>query len=137
MDEDPESVSIPGEEDWCDLWHTHVDWQGAGNHGIQERREFLNQLLRLFLAVETHTESWTKPKQQWVVIHENDSREDAVYLHTWNPNRDNYPYAFDGVEWNTDLPGWLDGLIDIQAYECGRRCVDGETTYWIRRRHIG
>ena len=132
----PEPVRIPDEDGWCDLWHTHFDWNGDGNCGIAERQGFIQQLLTFFRDVEAHTANWTKPKQQWIVIHENDSSQDAVYLHTPNPNRNNFPYAFDGVEWNAEVPQWLHDLIDTETHELGRCTFNGAKTFWVRRRNI-
>ncbi|QDT59954.1 hypothetical protein SV7mr_24680 [Stieleria bergensis] len=132
----PESVRIPDEDGWCDLWHTHFDWSGDGNCGTAERRPFIQQLMQFFHDVETHTSTWTKPNQQWIVIDENDSSQDAVYLHTPNPNRDNFPYTFDAVEWGVDVPDWLNDLIDTQTHEFGRCIFNDATTFWVRRRSV-
>ena len=132
----PKTVRIPDEDGWCDLWHTHFDWSGDGNCGVAERQRFIEQLLEFFRDVEAHTANWTKPKQQWIVIHENDSSQDAVYLHTPNPNRNNFPYPFDGVEWNAEVPQWLLDLIDTKTLELGRCTFSGANTFWVRRRNI-
>ena len=65
-----------------------------------------------------------------------DSSHDAIYLHTPNPNRDNFPYEFIGVEWNVECPELLKGLAETPEFELGRCTFNGNVTYWVRKRRI-
>ena len=62
-----------------------------------------------------------------------DPGQDAVYLHTPNPNRDNFPYPFTGVTWGAEP---LEGLAEFVAgsgAEVGRSEYGGTVLYWVRR----
>lgn len=66
------------------------------------------------------------------MITEDDSSQDAVYLHTLNPNGDNFPYAFEGVQWGAELPAWLEEFVDPKRHEVGRCVYQGVVSFWVR-----
>jgi hypothetical protein len=85
-----------GPGSWFDLWHTHVDWKGEGNKNWTVREKFLTKLFRLFRQYKTALKSYPNDYQLWIEIDVNDSGEDAVYIHTKNPNSDNFPIKVPG-----------------------------------------
>lgn len=123
---------LPGPADWFDLWHTHVDWRGEGNSKPDVRRECLRVLFDVWPQVEVLAAQRTGPWQSWVVINVADSGQDAVYLHTPNPQRDNFPYQFKDVTWCVDPPPWLAEFLPDEI-EVGRSEFEGATLYWVRR----
>jgi hypothetical protein len=133
----PDLGALLAEGGWYDLWHTHLDWRGEGNHEWGGRRAFLRDLFGLFDQIELRVRGWSKPAQVWVVVEESDSSQDAVYLHTPNPNRDNFPYTFEGVVWGTELPEWLREFVDPQRHEAGRGVFSGVVSFWVRPRGRG
>jgi hypothetical protein len=73
------------------------------------------------------------PHQEWVVVHESDSAQDAVYLHA--PGRDGrFPYDFVGIEWGVPVPPLLSGLSGLEPLEVGRSTFEGQVQYWLRPR---
>ena len=115
----------PGADAWYDLWHVHPDpTVGVGRW---------NALRDAWERVEQAGRKSGRPWQSWLLIDPADARDDAVYLHTPNPNRDNFPYQFEGVCWGVELPAWLAESIDPSAVELGRSEYDG-VLYWARRR---
>ena len=118
-----------------DLWHTHVDWKGEGNRSPEARQVFLRALFQLFERTETFVGGWNRPAQVWLVIHKGDSGQDAVFVHTPNAHRNNFPYLFDGVSWKVDLPAWLREFVDPQRHEAGRLDYEGAVSYWVRPRN--
>ncbi|MED4532421.1 hypothetical protein [Metabacillus fastidiosus] len=46
----------------------------------------------------------------------NDAGQDAVFIHTPNPNSDNYPYKNHNIDWNCSIPNAFKELIDIKSY---------------------
>jgi hypothetical protein len=129
----PDVARMLAGANWFDLWHTHVDWRGEGNAGPQERQPFLRALFALWAEVETVARDLTCPWQSWLVIDAGDSSQDAVYLHTPNPNRDNFPYPFAGVVWGVEPPDWLAELLTGTGAEVGRSDHEGAELFWVRR----
>jgi hypothetical protein len=78
---------VPASE-WFDLWHTHPSDSAANRWA---------NLLSAWASVEAAGRASGRPWQSWLVIEPDEPRDDAVYLHTPNPNRDNFPYPFEGV----------------------------------------
>jgi hypothetical protein len=126
-------VKLPGVWDWFDLWHTHVDWRGEGNGRPDIRRECVRELFAAWSRIESLAAADLKrPWQSWLIFDTADSGQDAVYLHTSNPNRDNYPYRFEGVTWGADPPHWLAEFL-TDTMEVGRSEFEGGELFWVRR----
>lgn len=107
------------EDSWFDMWHTHLDWSGIGNRGMRPRRQHISALIQLHSNLLTKLESFSRPYQIWMTIHENDSGQDAVFIHTPNENRDNFPFKFDHITWNCPVPQILEGIFNANEYELG------------------
>ena len=118
---------------WFDLWHSHVDWHGRGNRDSEFRRSCLEVLFATWSDVELLTRGLTCAWQSWLLIDPADSSQDAIYLHTPNPNRDNFPYPFDGVSWGVESPSWLADFVGPLDVDLGRSEHDGAVLYWVRR----
>ncbi len=127
-----ELVSCLTGSDWFDLWHTHFDSRGEGNHDPEKRRRYLGMLFAAWEQVEQFARGRRGPWQSWLVIDTADSGQDAVYFHTPNPNRDNFPYAFEGVIWSVVPPAYLAKFIDSHM-QVGRSESNGIALYWIRK----
>lgn len=70
--------------EWYNYQHTHVDFYGYGNLGFGHRREHVAALFTLFELAKSKI---TLPIYQlWVVIEKDDAGQDALYIHTPNPN---------------------------------------------------
>ncbi|WP_443939301.1 hypothetical protein [Pedobacter sp. MW01-1-1] len=83
---------------WFDLWHTHFDWFGYGNHSFDKRKPHLDKLFRHFELLKQKAPELKTDYQIWATILDNDSASDALYLHTPNPNRDNFPLALNKLK---------------------------------------
>lgn len=80
-----------GPKSWFDLWHTHVDLTGEGNQDWPSRRKYLETLLKTFDFLKQQLQLYPHEFQLWIMIDENDSGQDCVYIHTKNPNANNFP----------------------------------------------
>lgn len=107
-----------GKDSWFDYWHTHLDWYGYGNDSMKIRRQHTKSFLRLLNNMDETLKKWDKPYQLWLWFSRNDAGSDALFIHSENPNKDNFPYK------NTmqpkeigRLPEFLEGLIDPNNYE--------------------
>lgn len=122
------------ESDWFDLWHTHLDFRGHGNKSGRYRREHLQAGREIFESIEDKAKAYPFPYQLWVLVDRHDSSEDAVYVHTKNPNTDNFPYKYEGVSWSREAPDLLKGIYDQQGFEYGAE--SGSSLIWVRRKAI-
>lgn len=118
---------------WYDYMHWHVDWLGMGNLNWAERREHLSALFTMFRRLLTESTSWPTPHQAWLRIDAADSSQDAVYLHTANPNAENFPNRFEGVVWDAAIPARLLEFITESTWQFGR-FEDPWTHFVIRQR---
>ena len=129
-----EAFRIPGPENWFDLWHTHADWEGDGNRGARHRRRHLRAGFTLFETALRQAAGFPQPVQVFFLIDALDSSQDAVHVHTANPNRDNCPYRFPGVEWDVPPPAILrEFLEDRPGWQLGRS-PGSPGYYWVRPR---
>ena len=122
------SVSPSG---WYDGMHWHVDRSGRGNRRWRERREHLVALFTTFRRLLAETEDWSTLHQAWLWIDAFDSAHDAVYLHTPNPNGDSFPVAFEGTEWDAEVPERLREFVTDPSWQFGR--YDDRFTFFVVR----
>ncbi len=88
----PEDLDFSGsEQSWFDLYHLHIDDLGVGNSSWKARKQHLDALFELAKCVREKLIAYPKNYQFWIEVDESDSREDAIYIHTPNPNEDNFP----------------------------------------------
>ena len=119
-------------DNWYDLWHLHPDMDGLGNANPTQRVRSLRKLKSTLSSFRRQLRAWPKPHQCWALVDPADSAQDAVYVHTPNPNKPNYPYQFRGVLWGaTRLPHWIRFEFPTDRYKLGRSRFRGYTMYWI------
>lgn len=124
---------LPGPSEWFDLWHTHIFPGSDDSLGPQARRDGLRSLFEAWGRVEVAACRLTRPWQSWLVIDPADPIQDAIYLHSPNPNRDNFPYPFEGVNWGAEIPRWLEEFVTGSDVEIGRSVSEEAELYWVRR----
>src|SRR5687767_162580 len=89
-----ESDRIPsGGRGWFDMWHTHPDRRGHGNLGGCHRRLHLQAGFLIFERYLAEAAEIGAPMQVFMSIDALDSSQDAVWVHTPNINRDNFPFT--------------------------------------------
>ncbi len=117
-------------EGWFDLWHLHYDKKAKGNR-IENRfcSNFLGyELLKL---IEQYCSNRTKPSQCFLCVYP-DVNDDAIYVHTENPNPNSigFPYDFSEVIWGATDNSVLNSLVNLKTHQIGK--VDtGEYKYHI------
>jgi hypothetical protein len=122
------------EASWYDLWHTHVDWDGVGNDSKETRAIALRALFVMFDRALSQTKAWTKPANVWVLFVPGNAEDDALYVHTANPNGSTpFPYPFEGVEWGVAPPADLQPFI-ATTHEVGVSNYN-QTMFWVRERN--
>jgi hypothetical protein len=85
----------------------------------------------MFRRLLAQTTDWATPHQVWLQIDALDSSQDAVYLHTPNPNRNGFPNEFIGVTWNAAVPERLREFITEPSWQFGR--LEDQWTHFIVR----
>ncbi|MBB5181551.1 hypothetical protein HNQ44_003016 [Planomicrobium koreense] len=126
-----------GKDSWFDLWHTHLDFHGHGNSSMKIRREHIKAHIGLYRSLLERLESFEKPFQSWVEIDDHDAGSDAVYIHTPNPNEDNFPLKIANVKWAVDLPYYFKDLIDPKEFDAGYYRSGLERGYIIQSKMFG
>lgn len=76
---------------WCDLHHEHFDWDGKGNTDRAHRVAHLNALLRALSRARFELTNYGKPFQIFGYVDLKNSSNDALYVHTPNPNGSEFP----------------------------------------------
>ena len=82
-------------QSWFDMWHTHPDWRGYGNISWKHRHQHLKALVRWFNYLKEKISEKTEEFQIFMMVDINDSGQDAVFIHTANPNIENFPVQFE------------------------------------------
>ncbi|MFE4569724.1 hypothetical protein [Paenibacillus chitinolyticus] len=122
----------PDNESWFDFWHFHLDFCGIGEHSLKLRREHIKAHLALYNILLKRLERIEKPSQSWICIHEQDAGLDAVYIHTPNPNGDNFPHKLESIDWHYKLPNAFKDLIDLDLFDVGYYKSDDGNIYFIQ-----
>lgn len=121
---------------WFDYWHTHVDWKGKGNRCPESRRRVIEIGYGLLQVLEQRNLGRQDPLQRWMTVAEN-AADDAVWMHSPNPNGTPFPHDFAGVEWDFSDHEVLNELVDLRLYRIGRICHASGTLYVVVARESG
>jgi hypothetical protein len=105
---------------WFDLWHTHPDWRGDGNRSGRDRRRHLAAGFTIFRNLLRQARESGRPMQVFFAIEALDSAQDAVYVHTPNPNRDNFPVRLERFTWDVPPPVILREFLTEPGWQLGR-----------------
>ena len=96
------------EGNWFDLWHEHFDWEGYGEFSVRHRREHLAAMFVAFERAVRQLAGFKGPAQVLISIApQHLSDNDALYVHTPNPNGTPFPFDFGGVRWGIQVPELL------------------------------
>ena len=108
------TVDMP--KQWCDLWHTYVDWEGQGNASWRERRRYLSALLLMLARARKELRQYGKPYQVFALVYPRSSADDALYVHTPNPNGTPFPCEHTDAKRLAAIPPLLAGRVDPGQY---------------------
>lgn len=121
-------VDLPRKK-WCDYWHDHFDWDGVGNQSKLDRRRHLKALFHAFGRAQRELAAQPAPYQVFVNISRDDSMSDALYVHTPNPNAQNFPTDFAQRIFLSRVPPLLTGCVDLTRYRIAYQ-TDGKNTWY-------
>lgn len=125
------------ENSWFDLWHTHVDWDGAGNENWEVRLSFLNKLVATYEAVKEKLQKYPNNFQIWIMISEFESTEDTIYIHTPNPNSKNYPFKIEEGETPTFLNQQLGEFLQSSPLDIVVVRFNGRKYFYLFDKRFG
>ena len=114
---------------WFDLWHTHLDWKSKAGRA---RTQVSQLTYKIRLQAEELATTRSESIQLWATVCE-DTGNNAIYVHSQNPNGTPYPYPFDGVKWDVPAPPELQGIVR-NTHEIGCARYIKEIVYVIRKR---
>lgn len=116
-------------DSWFDYWHMHPDGKGRGDRA----RGLVDALTcRLLQQAERLMAHRGDGAQVWAVLEES-TGDNAVFIHSENPNGSDFPDSFARVDWRAETPAALAALIE-PAYQAGRLVHQGGVCWFIRRR---
>lgn len=111
---------------WFDFWHTHYDWSGLGNYNWKSRRSHLDALFRNFEFYVELLSKWDNRFQLFIQIYNSDSTQDAIFIHTENPNflehpnHTKFPFQpnvqIENILTNKNLVDYLDSQQGFERY---------------------
>ena len=104
-----------GRKRWCDLWHQHFDMDGLGDTSWGLRRLHISALMQALVRARHELQTQRLPYQLFAYIDRDESGQDALYVHTENPNGTSFPCELIGRELQT-VPALLAGLVAIDRY---------------------
>ncbi|MCY7565756.1 hypothetical protein P9186_19680 [Bacillus safensis] len=124
-------------DSWFYFWHTHLDFFGVGENSLKIRREHIKAHIVLYHRLLKQLESFEKPYQTWICIHEHDPGLDAVYVHTPNPYDSYFPHKVEELEWNCKLPHTFKDLIDLHQFDVSYDQSECGEVYYIQSKEQG
>jgi hypothetical protein len=118
-------------DSWFELMHWHPDIYGTGNASPAARHACTLLAKQYLCTAMSALRTWHKESQCWCILDPSDSGEDAVYVHTENPNRPNFPYQYEGVSWDFSAPSWVISVFSSPQYLIGRSGEGEGLLYWV------
>ena len=123
---------------WFDNWHIHFDWYGYGNDSFKRRKPHLDKLFRHFEILADKTKNLKADFQLYAVILDHDSKSDALFLNTLNPNVRKKPFKISELKTESNLTNILldDYINSLSGFELLYGGV-GENFCLIYKENIG
>ncbi len=88
---------------WTNNWHIHFDFYGYGNNCFKRRKPHLDKLFRHFDLLVDLTKKGKSDFQLYTIILDFNSHNDALFLHTPNPNNSQFPFTIDSLKLDSTL----------------------------------
>jgi len=105
-------------DSWFDYWHTHPDWRGKGNSKPENKVRVIELTYQYLIVAESLMKHRNASAQCFAIIHE-DTADNAIYIHTENPNGTDFPFDFERVEW-LDKYEVLSDIVDFNTHKIGK-----------------
>lgn len=102
---------------WFDYWHDHPDLYGYGNLSWKNRELHLLALIRRYNFLKEKLRNRTDKFQIFCLIDINDSSQDSVFVHTKNPNHDDFPAKFERYSGNLSISKQIRDFVESSGYD--------------------
>lgn len=134
-----EKFSLPlTNEDWYDDWHYHADWEGVGNLGWNHRKQHILSLCHVYKNIAENLKSYPNRHQLWFYLNQGDAGQDAVFIHTPNPNGENFPKKMNNTTWGEPIiESFFAELLPQYSFRSGYCYWLGTKTFFIYSPSIG
>ena len=119
-------------DSWFDFYHIHLDWEGVGNESVKIRREHIKAYFALYKKVLDELKMFDKPYQCWLFLDDDDAGQDAVFVHSPNPNKDNFPLKIEKLNWESNIPTTFSDLINQKQFEVGQLNIGYGDGFYIQ-----
>jgi hypothetical protein len=117
------------------LWHTHLDFSGLGNKSLKIRKEHIKAHIVLYKDLLEKCQTLGKPYQAWIDLVEQDASSDSVYIHTSNPNEDNFPLKIENINWDCTVPKYIKDLINLNEFNVGHYTLESNNYFIIQSKN--
>jgi hypothetical protein len=119
---------------WYDLWHEHFDRLGHSRRDGRVRATHLSALFTAFRRVIAQVASTTEPMQVFVSIAPaSEAEQDALYVHSPNPNGTLFPHPFEGVRWDASPPSLVRRFVENESWQVGVVTAADGQQWWVVR----
>ena len=119
---------------WFDYWHAHPDWRFRCNRFPEAKAMTASATYALLQYAEQLASVRKGEIQVFGTLCEN-TGDNAVYLHSANPNGTPFPVEFAGVQWDVSLAAELADIVNQERHQVGLQTFeDGSFQYVIRAR---
>jgi len=130
------------ENNWFDFFHQHIEDRDLKNRSWKTRKQHLDALFALAEKYEKRLIKLTREFQYWININDTDSEDDAIYIHTSNPNNSEFPIKMKN---NPDLKSKnekLEKYLKEKNYRITRfKVFDGNgkesINYYLQKENLG
>ena len=104
---------------------------------MRARRAHLDALFTAFRRALAQAANAKTVVQVFVSIApDRESEQDALYVHTPNPNGSPFPHAFEDVRWGVEPPPVIRPFVQDEPWEIGA-LTDQGTGWWVVRARDG
>lgn len=124
-----DSIDIHG---WFDYWHAHPAGLRLRRHHPENQDLAASATVRWLREFDTLAKTRNQPIQVFATLCENPS-DNAVWLHSPNPNKASYPHTFDRVEWGRPTPTWIASATEGTGFVVGAADYESGTVHVVCR----
>lgn len=87
---------------WFDLYHFHFDDICDMNISWDTRQKIISTFVEGFKYIYKQITLLEIPYQLWILLDTLNAENDAIYIHTKNPNSSAFPITFSEIDWTLD-----------------------------------
>ncbi|MFE3573354.1 hypothetical protein [Lysinibacillus sp. NPDC059133] len=101
------------------------------------RRAHIKAHIMLYNRLLENLQVFEKPYQSWIELVDEDAGLDGVYIHTSNPNDNNFPLKLENIEWDYPIPKQYKDLINLNEFNVGHYTEESNHHFIIQSKNNG